>query len=131
MPEPFRSQNEDNSRHPGFSWKRSLCVRAFKARVKRDGCESRVLMLVKKRLRKENVMLKLIRLTGKLLGLVVLVTGSFWFSGCGDPPQHTCDECASIQFHCQNDCALSGDPDCGENCKSARAACDEHCTRLD
>ena len=76
-------------------------------------------------------MQKFVRLTGKLLGLAVLVTGSFWFSGCGNE-EHTCQECAQIEWRCDNNCATESDPtDCVDGCSRAREPCNEHCTKLD
>jgi hypothetical protein len=74
-------------------------------------------------------MLKLIRLAGKLLGLVILVTGSFWFGACGDP---SCNQCAQANFDCTNLCASTeGDPtECAEYCAKARDACNQNCSRL-
>jgi len=70
----------------------------------------------------------------KQLWLAMLLVSCLLFGGCPDP-QRPCSECATVEWNCTNNCAaVAGNPeltDCVEQCRQARAACDEHCKKTE
>jgi hypothetical protein len=70
----------------------------------------------------------------KQLWLAILLVSCFLFGGCPGP-QRSCEECATIEFNCENNCATVADNpeliDCVAQCDEARAACDANCVRAE